>query len=291
VQGALQKNFIANSVLNFRAAGQDEFPIGIAGSYLPIEITAGGTSTAGNVVACVTGTDHPNMTLASGGGIDTTKSVNRYWSLTTTTINTLTGAGSALMDATFKFPNGSTEYDAGATPGNFIVERYDGVQWIPTTLVTAAPTSTRVQNINLTAGINDFEIGESVAGFNGYPGAFNVFESSTPANSILGRIFTKVVGAAITLDVVAVNANRNGVNAGFNTNPITVQLLDARDNTGAVTLATNCRTTWATVILSIAPAPSPVWASGRATVTFTAVSNVAAARDVRVRITQGANIG
>ena len=160
VSGCLLQGFKAGDPLNFRAAGLDEFPVGIAGSYLPIEITAGTTSTAGTLRVCANAGDHPQMTLAAGGGIDTAKSLNRYWSMTNTGLNT----SAVRVNAIFKFPNGATEYDAGATPGNFIVERYDGVNWNPTTLVTAALTSTRAQNINLTAGTDDFAIGEPQIG-------------------------------------------------------------------------------------------------------------------------------
>ena len=126
-----------------------------------------------------------------------------------------------------------------------------------------------------------------MAGFNPVSGAFNVFESGTPANSILGRIYTKLVGTSIPLSVVAVNAGRTGVNAAFASTPITVDLLDSRDNSGALTAATNCRTTWTLIATqSIAVA----WGgTGRVNITINAAAN--AWRDVRVRVTQGANVG
>jgi hypothetical protein len=283
VQGALRKLFSAGAALNYRAAGLDEFPVGDASNYTPVEIAAGTTSTAGSVTACVTPTDHPQVTTpVATTGIDAAKSVNRYWSLTTSTINT----SAALVNAIFKFVAG--DVDAGAATGSFVVEDWNGAIWSPTTLVAAGATSTQASNIDLTSAASDIAIGDSLSGFNGVPGAFNTFEASTTANAILGRIYTKIVGTAITLQVVAANAGRTGVNAAYNTNPITVALLDARDNTGAITAATDCRSTWATVIST--QSLSPVWTNGRsATITITAPVN--AWRDVRVRVTQGGNIG
>jgi hypothetical protein len=284
VQGALRKLFGAGATLNFRAvAGQDEFPVGDTTNYTPVEITAGTTSTAGSVTACVTPTDHPQVTTpVATTGIDAAKSVNRYWSLTTSTINT----SAALVNAIFKFVAG--DVDAGAATGSFVVEDWNGTFWSPTTLVAAGATSTQASNIDLTSATSDIAIGDPLPGFNGVPGAFNTFETSTTANAILGRIYTKIVGTAITLQVVAVNAGRTGVNAAYSTNPITVALLDARDNTGAITAATNCRSTWATVIST--QSLSPIWTSGRsATITITAPAN--AWREVRVRVTQAGNIG
>jgi hypothetical protein len=288
VQGALRKLFSAGAVLSYRAAGLDEFPVGDTTNYTPVEIAAGTTSTAGSVTACVTPTDHPQVTTpVASTGIDAATSVNRYWSLTTSTINTT----AALVNAIFKFVAG--DVDAGAATGNFIVEDWNGTNWAPTTPVAANATSTQASNIDLTGAINDIAIGDPLSGFNGVPGAFNVFESTTPAGSILGRIYTKIVGTAITLQVVAVNAGRTGVNAAYNTNPITVDLLDARNNTGAVTAATDCRSTWfppGGPALISTQSLSPVWTNGRSN-NITITTPVNAWRDVRVRVTQGGNIG
>ena len=284
VQGALRKNFGANATLNFRAtASEDEFPIGDATNYTPVEFTAGGTSTAGNVTACVTPTEHPQVTTppVATGGIDAAKSVNRYWSLTTTTINTASGAGAVPVDATYKFVAG--DVDGGASTANFVVQRWDGTIWNPTTQSTASAASTRAQNIDFSSATNDFAIGEPLSGFNATPGAFNAFETSTPAGAILGRIYAKIVGTAITLSVVAVNSTRTGVNTAPSGLPITVVLLDARNNTGAITAATNCRSTWTSVLSS--QTIGTAWGGiGRFNITIPAPAN--AARDVRVRVSQ-----
>jgi MSHA biogenesis protein MshQ len=256
--------------------------VGDATRFTPVNISAGTTTTAGSLTVTTTSTEHPQVTTPIvSTGIDAANDIARYWTFATSTLTVGTQ-----ITATFTFVAG--DVDAGANTANFIAERYDGTNWNPTTLVAANATSTQVSNITLpVSGSNDFAIGDPRAGFNGYPGAFNVFESSTPAGSVLGRIYTKLVSTGFSLDVVAVNANRNGVNAAYNTNPITVVLLDSRDNTGAVTLGTNCRASWATVLFS--QNFSPIWTNGRATVAIPAFAN--AARDVRIRVTQGANSG
>ena len=280
VVGTFQKNYIAAAALSYFAG--NDFPVGDASNYTPIAVTAGTTTTAGSLTATTTATDHPQVTTPiASTGINANKSVNRYWTLNNSGLT----IGTAIS-ATLTFVAG--DVDGAANTANFIMERYDGTNWNPTTLTAANPLNTQASNITpLAAGNNDFAIGESLLGFNGNPGAFNAFEASTPANAVLGRIYTKIVGTAITLNVVALNVGRSGVNAAFSTNPITVDLLDARDNTGAITVATDCRSTWVTVIST--QSLSPVWASGRASVTITAPAN--AARDVRVRVTQAANVG
>ena len=283
VIGCLRKNFAAAGTLNYRGAGLDEFPVGIAGSYLPIEFTAGTTSTAGNLIVCAVGTDDPNMTLANGGEIDTTQSLNRYWAMTSTTLTLTT-----LANAIFKFPNGATEYDGGATPGNFIVERWNGTRWTPTTLVAAGLTSTQAQAINLTAGTNEFAIGEPIAGFNGSPGAFNIFETTTPAGAVLGRIFTKLAGTNFSLSIVAVV--NNAVNAAPSTNTLTINVINASGTPGTFSAATNCWSGWPTVGAATTVNTPVGWAAGRVTVpaiTAPAAAGVPiAVREARIKVVQ-----
>ncbi len=105
--------------------------------------------------------------------------------------------------------------------------------------------------------------------------SFNAFESSTAAIAITGSIYTKLAGAAFSLDVVAIAGSNKA--SGFNGN-VKAELLA---NTGAVGSgygANNCPTS-NSVIQTIA---SAAIASGRSAVSFAAVAN--AYRDVRVRI-------
>lgn len=279
VQGPILKSFSANSTLNFRATGgQDEFPVGTSSGYSPIEITAGGTSAAGTLLVCATATDDPNMTQANGGGIDTAKSVNRYWSLTSTGLNLATGTGAALLDATFKFVAG--DVDGGATTANFIVQRWDSADWNSTTLVTAAATSTRAQNINLTAGTNEIQIGEPLASFPPSIGTFNAFDTTAPAGAVLGNIQTKQSGTAFSVRVVRI-AN-NAVDTTYNTNNVTVELYNSSNNSGGYTVA-SCRNTWSAIGGGTSVLVN--FTNGVATATFTgATMTTNSFRDVRIHI-------
>jgi len=281
VVGSIQKNYAAGANLSY--LGGNDFPVGDATGFAPVSINAGTTTTAGSLTVATLTPDHPQVTTPiASTGIDAAQSVNRYWRFTNAGIT----LGTAI-NVTFTFVAG--DIDPGAVTANFIVQRYDGTNWNPTAIVSANPLSTQVSNITpLAAGSNDFAIGDPISGFNGAAGAFNAFETTTPANAILGRIYTKIVGTAFNLSVVAVNAGRTGVNTAFAASPITIALLDARDNSGALAAATNCRATWTTVISTQSIAVA--WGgTGRVNVTITAPAN--AWRDVRVRVTQGANVG
>lgn len=235
VLGCIVKNYNAGNGLSFRGGGLDEFPIGIAGAYLPVEITAGTTTTAGTLTVCVIGTDHPQMNPGLNGAIDLARSVNRYWSLANAGLTS-----GAALDATFKFPGGATEYDPGATPANFIVQRYDGALWTSTGPGIAGATSTQGQDSVLSA-TNDFAIGEPLAAFPPTLGTFNAFDTSAPAGAIIGNIQTKQAGINFTVRVVRIR--NNAVNTGYGNNNVTAELYDASDNSGAYA-ANACRASW-----------------------------------------------
>src|SRR5439155_7899971 len=109
--------------------------------------------------------------------------------------------------------------------------------------------STRAQLVDLTAGINDFEIGEGLAGFNANPGTFNAFEITTPVG-VLGRIYTKRAGVDFTLSIVAVL--NNGVNAAPSGAALTIEVIDTSGTPGAFNPATNCWSGWVPVTGSAA---------------------------------------
>lgn len=113
------------------------------------------------------------------------------------------------------------------------------------------------------------------------PGGFNAFETSTAIGAITGVIKTKIAGTAFTLAVVALNSTRTAVLTTF-TGTVTVELLDAHDNTGALSVTTGCRSSW-TSINTVSPNPSfAVANAGRINVSFSAAN---AYRDARVRVT------
>ena len=77
-------------------------------------------------------------------------------------------------------------------------------------------------------------------------GPFNAFESSTSAGAVSGVIQTKVAGQSFALDLVAVNAARTAVQTAF-TGAVTVELVDASNNSGLFDATTNCRSSWTTI--------------------------------------------
>ncbi len=280
VVGSIQKNYTAGAALSYFAG--NDFPVGDATNFTPVNISAGTTTTAGSLTVSTLTPDHPQVTTPiPSTGIDANNSVNRYWRFNNSGLT----IGTAIS-ATFTFV--ASDVDAGANTANFIVQRYDGTNWNPTTLVAANPLNTQVSNITLlVAGNNDFAIGDPLAGFNGAPGAFNVFETTTPAGAVLGRLYTKLVGTAFTVSIVAVI--NNTVNAAPSTAALTVDVIDASPVGGTLTAASNCRTTWVTVIQTQTVPAVVAWASGRVNVTITAP--VKAVRNARIRVTQGANVG
>lgn len=113
------------------------------------------------------------------------------------------------------------------------------------------------------------------------PGGFNAFETSTPGGAISGTIRTKIADSAFSLALVALNSTSTAVHTAF-TGTVTVELLDASNNSGALNTSTNCRTTW-TTIQTLSPNPSfAAPDNGRINVSFTQGN---AWRDVRVRVT------
>jgi len=111
------------------------------------------------------------------------------------------------------------------------------------------------------------------------PGGFNAFDTTTASGAITGNIHTKVAGSAFNLAVVALNTAKTAVATTF-TGDVKVELLNASDNSGALSASTGCRSSWTTALQTV----TTTFAStdlGRDTVTFTEPN---AWRDVRVRM-------
>jgi uncharacterized protein DUF6701 len=259
------------------------FEVGSGANYTPVVTAFVAGTTAGNITASTTGAEHGSI---GSSAINPGASVNRYWTLTNGGVG-LPGAG---FTATFNFINSSpVDFDAGADPAKFTVQRWSA-GWSATTVnatCTATPGTNRCNQVNGLAAFGDFAIGETTT-YSGIAGWFNVFETGTGAGAYQGTIYTKIVGTAFNLDVVAVNALRNGVKPGFSSNPITVELLNASSNSGGLTAETGCRSSW-TPIAGQSFSLSPAWGSSRATVTLPIQAN--ASRQVRVRVTQGTLVG
>ena len=139
VYGNLQKNFTTG-------AQSFTFDIGDSTNYTPVAVSFANVTVAGNVTAATTAGEHPNIATS---GIDSSKDVNRYWTLTP-------GGGLTFTNysATFNFVAG--DIDGGANTSNFIVQRYSAGWTTPT---TGTRTGTSTQATGLTA-MSDFAVGE-----------------------------------------------------------------------------------------------------------------------------------
>jgi hypothetical protein len=140
VNGKLRKNIATGATTK-------PFEIGDAASYTPVSLAFSNVTTAGNLTAITTPGDHPQIV---GSGINPSKSVNRFWTLTNS------GIGFTNYTATYNFV--PADIDAGASTAGFSVANYIGSAWsFP---VTASPNPTNIQATGVTL-FGDFAIGES----------------------------------------------------------------------------------------------------------------------------------
>ena len=243
------------------------YQVGVPGEYMQVSLALVGAA-AGRMIGSVTAGDHPNIATS---GLDSAKSVNRWWTLTTTGVVGAASASPGTYGATFTFVNPAS-FDAGANTANFETERWTGAAWATTTAGTRTATTT--QATGLTA-LGQFAVAEKKAVVP-TPGRFNAFEPP-PGTAITGNIKTKISGVAFSLAAVAVNGAGTAQLTTF-TDTVAVDLLG--NNTLGVALdANNCPTTF-TVVQTLAP--NPTITSGVATINFPAVAD--SWRDVRVRI-------
>ncbi len=241
--------------------------VGSGANYTPAVLAFAAGTTTGNITASTTGTDHPSI---ASSGIDSTNSVNRYWTLT----NGGVGLPAAGYTATFNYINGSpVDLDAPATPANFIVEQWNGTSWFSTNL-SGACTSTQCK-ITGETGFGDFAIGDPLPLVTPVPGLYNAFDTSTPAGAILGKIQTKVAGTGFSVDIVHINATKTGVS------PVGIVVeLRLLDSSGGGALDVNgCNAAWP-LIQALPNFTIP--ASGRGTIPAVTVAN--SYRSVRFQI-------
>jgi CSLREA domain-containing protein len=121
------------------------FEIGDATNYTPVDLVFASVTIAGDLTASVAAGDHASIGTST---INPSKSVNRNWTLTNTTIVFAT------CSATFTFVAG--DLDAGATTSAFIVGKYSAVWTYP---IVGTKTATSTQTTGLTS-FGDFELGE-----------------------------------------------------------------------------------------------------------------------------------
>ena len=268
VQGNLKKPFDP-------ANPSRTFEVGTGTTYSPVTVTFASVTGAGDLTVSSTAGSHPQLGTS---GIDTATpaKLNRWYTLS----NSATAPVSfTTYDATFTYVAG--DRDAAANSAAFLAMRFAGGAWNPTFL-GSVPTNTSL-TVTGETGFGDFAIGDG-AGSNvlaGSGGRFNAYDPSplNPAGAVNGYIGTKLVGSLFTLTLVHTNAGGTALN-NINT-AVTVDLMDATDNTGA--FANNCGPNW-TVLQSGAAN----FAGNTSSADFTATT---AAKEVRVRISGGGQTG
>ncbi len=121
------------------------FEIGSASAFTPVVLAGTSYTASFDVIAATTNGDHPNI---STSGIDATKSVNRYY--------TLSGTPTGASNITFNFVAG--DVDPSANPLNFTIKKYE-TSWSALTLGARTATSTQALGVS---DFSDFAIGEPV---------------------------------------------------------------------------------------------------------------------------------
>src|SRR5262249_5007202 len=157
VIGNLQKSLIDNTSVTVN------FEVGTNAGYTPVSLALTGISnvvgTAGTRFITVSSHDgdHPNLLTS---GIDTGKSVNRYFNVTKANV----GSFAFTAAPTFTFLNPG-DLDAGANTANFIVKQFTSPStWATPTIGTRTSTTTSASAISFTnanTGLFDFAIGEA----------------------------------------------------------------------------------------------------------------------------------
>ncbi len=112
------------------------FDVGSGSVYTPIAVTTPTLSAGGLLTGSTVGAEHPQI---ADSAIDSTKDVNRYWTLSGDTIN------ASSYSVIFNFVAG--DVDSGAATGSFVIGKYDSGTWSAPTSITASATSTGSINI------------------------------------------------------------------------------------------------------------------------------------------------
>ncbi|MCF8322501.1 MAG: T9SS type A sorting domain-containing protein [Flavobacterium sp.] len=125
------------------------YAIGDSNNYTPLVVTfTANTSAVGGLTAKINITDHPQIATS---GLDSTKSVNKIWTLTNDSL-----AGFGTYSAAFTYSN--ADIDAGSTPANYKIRLYDGSNWLNNT-INGIPTDANATATGIST-FGDFAIGE-----------------------------------------------------------------------------------------------------------------------------------
>ncbi len=140
VNGNLEKNVATGSNVS------RTYEIGDVSNYTPVTLTFASVSSANNLTASTTGSDHPNI---STSGVISTKSVNRHWKLT--------NSGVVFTNYSGVFNFVSADLDASANTNKFVVANYNNPNWTFQMVGTRTSTSTQITSATT---FGEFQIGE-----------------------------------------------------------------------------------------------------------------------------------
>ena len=187
------------------------FETGDVTNYTPVTVAFASVTTAGDLTASVTATDHPNL---AGSGIRTDKSVNRYF--------TLTNTGIAFTTASLTMNWIAGDVDAGSTTANFNVGNYNNPTW--TLPSFASPLATSIQATGISS-FGDFAAGErcilsSAFSYTASPYCSNG-GTATPTITGTAGTFTSTAGLSINSVTGVVNLAASTAGAYVVTNSAT----------------------------------------------------------------------
>jgi hypothetical protein len=139
IVGNLQKNVATG-------ATSRTFEVGDASNYTPVDVSFAAVTSAGDLIASTISGDHPNIGTSN---ILSSKSVNRYW--------TLTNAGIVFTTYSAIFNFAAGDLDSGASTAALIVGKYTSGTWSYPTVGTRTATSTQATGLS---SFSDFQLGE-----------------------------------------------------------------------------------------------------------------------------------
>jgi hypothetical protein len=139
VFGNLQKNVATG-------ATSRTFEVGDASNYTPVSVSFASVTSAGDLAVKTTAGDHPNIGSST---FISSKTVNRYWTLTNNGIIFTT------YSATFEFVSG--DVDAGANTNALVVGKFASGVWTYPAVGTRTSTSTQATGLS---AFSDFQLGE-----------------------------------------------------------------------------------------------------------------------------------
>jgi hypothetical protein len=217
-------------------SGSGTLDIGDASVYAPVDVSTTTGSGSFDATGSTTSGDHPSL---SASLLNASKSVNRYWTVSTSPPSSFTGA-----DLTFHFD--PADVDGSANTAAFIGGKYDSPNWTYPSVGTRTATSTQLTGVGSFSQFAIAELGSwtitasagangqispsgSVSVANGADQAFaitpdacyhvaDVLVDGSSVGAVTGYTFTNVTAShtisasfAITVETIAASAGANGL--------------------------------------------------------------------------------